>query len=93
MKNKQQIQDPIDVYQEFINASSENRIGTLPVLMEGYKNSFHFNSSIVKSKSKAIRAIGFIKLSSINLSQVAIASVAFVGLAEILSCAINAFNI
>ena len=93
MKNNQQRQDPIDEYTEFMNDMSDERIGTMPVLMEGYKNNFHFNTLIVESKSKAIRAIGFIKQSSINLSQAAVASVAFVGLAEVLSYAINAFNI
>ena len=93
MKNKQQIQDPIDAYQEFINDSSENRVGTTSVLMEGYKDNFHFNSFMVRMKCKGIRAIGFIKKSLINLSQVAISSVAFVGLTEVLTYAINAFNI
>ena len=93
MKNKQQIQDPIDAYQEFINDSSEKRIGTMPVLMEGYKNNFHFNSFMVRMKSKGIRANGFIKQSLINLTQVAIASVAFVGLTEVVSFALNVISI
>ena len=93
MKNKQQIQDPIDAYQEFINDSSENRIGTMPVLMEDYKDNFHFNSFMIRMKFNGIRAIGFIKQSSINISQVAIASVAFVGLTEVVTYAIHTFNI